>query len=155
MSCAIAHACLHTCLNLLRCGFYFIPQTDMNSLWQAVFWMPKLPFYVTLSIHSSNCLPIHRTAYLRKCTSCDHNFWYTCVKWYLQAFFFFFFFKKWFFGLLEGAKKNSPKWQKFCLLCFLYQEPNIILLSFMVHLCELMLFQAFSLIFQNVNFLEG
>ena len=113
MSCAIAHACLHTCLNLLRCGFYFIPQTDMNSLRQAVFWMPKLPFYVTFSIHSSICLPIHRTAYLRNCTSCDHNFWYTCVKWYLQAFFFFFFFfKKMIFRAVRGGKKTQSKMTK-------------------------------------------
>ena len=30
MSCVIGHACLHTCLNLLRCAFYCTPETDMN-----------------------------------------------------------------------------------------------------------------------------
>ena len=41
----------------------------------------------------------------------DHDFWYTCVKWYLFSFFFIYF-KFWFFRLL-GSKsaKNSPKWK--------------------------------------------
>ena len=30
MSCVIGHACLHTCLNLLRCAFCCTPKTDMN-----------------------------------------------------------------------------------------------------------------------------
>ena len=61
-----------------------------------------------------------RASYLRNRTSPNHNFWYTCVKWwYLQAFLFIFL-KFWLFGLLKGQKglkkgckraKNSPKWK--------------------------------------------
>ena len=41
-----------------------------------------------LYLPSSVYPPIPRTPYLRNRTSCDHNFWYTCVKWwYLQGFF--------------------------------------------------------------------
>ena len=48
-------------------------------------------------------LSIRRTPYLRNLSSSDHNFWYTCVKWWsLQGFFHFFNF--WSFGLLEGYK---------------------------------------------------
>ena len=54
--------------------------------------------------------------YLRNSMAYDHDFWYTCVKWYLQAFFFHSFFKFSFFGLLEGEsggkrRKYSPKWK--------------------------------------------
>ena len=42
MSCVIGHACLHTCLNLLRCAFYCTPKTDMNPSRQAVFGMAGL-----------------------------------------------------------------------------------------------------------------
>ena len=35
----------------------------------------------------SVCLSTCRAPYLRSCASCDHSFWYTCVKWwYLQTF---------------------------------------------------------------------
>ena len=54
--------------------------------------------------------------YLRNSMAYDHDFWYACVKWYLQAFFFHSFFKFSFFGLLEGGsggkrRKYSPKWK--------------------------------------------
>ena len=44
----------------------------------------------------------------------DHDFWYTCVKWwYIQAFFFFFYIYFDFLGCYRGKRaKNSPKWQK-------------------------------------------
>ena len=38
---AIACACLHTCLNLLRHGFYRMPKTDMNPSRRAVFCTPR------------------------------------------------------------------------------------------------------------------
>ena len=45
----------------------------------------------------------------------DHNFWYTCVKWwYTRCFFFFFHFLKFFDlpGCCRSKKaKNGPKWQ--------------------------------------------
>ena len=39
------------------------------------------PVYVTLSVRYSFCPYVRRTPYLRTCTSCDNNFWFTCVKW--------------------------------------------------------------------------
>ena len=65
--------------------------------------------YVTFSdcpsVHLSICLSIHPAC--RNHTSCDHDNWYTCVKWwYLQVF----------FSVYQnpGFKraKNGPKWQK-------------------------------------------
>ena len=57
-------------------------------------------------IHLSVSPSIPHAPYLRIHTSCDHNFWYTRVKWwYLQAFFFFFFlnfFQNWFIRLIMG-----------------------------------------------------
>ena len=42
------------------------------------------------SICSSVCPSVYHVPYLRNPTSSNHNFWYTCVKWYLQEFFSFF-----------------------------------------------------------------
>ena len=52
-----------------------------------------------LSAHPSIfCAP-----YLGKHTSCDHNFWYTCVKrWYIQVFFHFY--KILIFWVIRGVK---------------------------------------------------
>ena len=51
---------------------------------------------------------------------------------------FFHFSKFWFFGLLGGKRaKNSPKWQKVCLLCSISQERYIIWSSFAVHKCKM------------------
>ena len=33
---------------------------------------------------------VRRAPYLRNCTSCDHNFWYTCVKYDISRYFFSF-----------------------------------------------------------------
>ena len=55
----------------------------------------------------------------------DHDFWYTCVKWYLLVFFSFcHFFENFIFGAVKGGGgvgggagggeregKNSPKWK--------------------------------------------
>ena len=53
--------------------------------------------YVTFSV----CPFVHLSVmhHLRNRTSFNHNFWYTCVKWwYLQVFFHFIFLEIWFFG---------------------------------------------------------
>ena len=43
--------------------------------------------YVTFSVRPSICPSVSRSPYLRNRTSSDHNFWYTCVKWwYLQIY---------------------------------------------------------------------
>ena len=47
--------------------------------------VPRASFLIQACL--SVCLSICRTSYLRNHTSCDHNFWYTCVKWWcLQVF---------------------------------------------------------------------
>ena len=78
--------------------------------------------------------------YLMNSISYDHEFWRTCVKWwYLQAFFLLYIFG---FSRQLGREKGK-KWPQmtktFCPLHFIYQEPYIIWLSFMVHLCKMMM----------------
>ena len=78
--------------------------------------------------------------YLMNSISYDHEFWRTCVKWwYLQAFFLLYIFG---FSRQLGREKGK-KWPQmtktFCPLHFIYQEPYIIWLSFMVHLCKMMI----------------
>ena len=78
--------------------------------------------------------------YLMNSISYDHEFWRTCVKWwYLQAFFLLYIFG---FSRQLGREKGK-KWPQmtktFCPLYFIYQEPYIIWLSFMVHLCKMMI----------------
>ena len=54
---------------------------------------------------------------------------------------FFQFFKISIFGVVSGIKgqKMAQNDKKFCLLCFISQESYILWLSFMVHLCEIMI----------------
>ena len=52
-------------------------------------------------LYMSHFPSVRHASYIRNRTSSNHNFWYTCVKWwYIQKFFFFL--KLCFFGLLEG-----------------------------------------------------
>ena len=84
-------------------------------------------FFFKMTKNSICCAP-----YLRSCTSYDCHLLYTSVKWwYLKVFFIFS--KFWFFNLLVGWNgKNGPKWQEFCLLYSISQEPYIIRFSFMI-----------------------
>ena len=63
--------------------------------------------YVTFSV----CLSLHCSQYLKNCTSCDHNFCYTYVKWwYLQVFFsFFIIFIFWVFRGVNGQISQNEK----------------------------------------------
>ena len=70
----------------------------------------------------------------------DHDFWCICVKWwYLQLFFRFF--NILIFQVVSGVKgqKMAQNDKKFCLSRFISQEPYILWLSFMVHLCKMMI----------------
>ena len=77
--------------------------------------------------------------YLRNSIAYDHNFWCSCIKlWYLHVSFYHFFkilifqIVKW----VEGQKMVQND-KKFCPSHSIFQEqPNIIWLSFMVHLCK-------------------
>ena len=79
--------------------------------------------------------------YLRNSIAFDHDFWSACVKWWhLQAFFSFF--QNFdFFKLLVGVKgqKMVQNDKKFCPSCFISQEPYIIWLSFMLHMCKMII----------------
>ena len=79
---------------------------------------------VSTSICHFFCLSVwssaHRAPYLRNCTPCDHNFWYTYVKWWYHPVFCSFRFC--FFRLLGrgvGGKtaKEGPKWKKKNYIC--------------------------------------
>ena len=76
--------------------------------------------------------------YLRNSIAYHHDFWCTCAKWwYLSLGVFFSFSKFLFFGLLGRVKgqKTIQNDKKSCLLHSVSQEPYIIWLSLMVHLC--------------------
>ena len=78
----------------------------------------------------------------------DHDFCYTCLKWwYLQGFFHFWFL---FFRVLGGKRaKNCPRWlKKFCLLNFIPQELYIIWSWLMVHMCKRIICPG---VFPNLN----
>ena len=74
--------------------------------------------------------------YLRSSIAYDHDFWYTCVEWYLQAFFFFFsFFQILIFWLVGGV--NVQKMTKKILPVALHISGTIHQwLSFVVQLCK-------------------
>ena len=117
------------------------------------------------------CPFVCRTPYLRSCTSCNHNFWYTWVEWWhLQAFFifllFYFYFYFYFFiffrSLREGGGLKEQKIiqnkKKYCPSRSVYQVPYIILLIFMVLLCKMNNIAWYFFIFSKFWFsglLEG
>ena len=72
-------------------SFYF----SLGYFWRILLQNLMFPNWLVFdtlfcpSILPSFVCPL-RTPYLGNCTWSDHNFWYTCVKWwYLQAFLFF------------------------------------------------------------------
>ena len=89
--------------------------------------------------------------YLRNCISSD-NFWYTYAKWwYLQVIFSFFqnfncLGCYWVKGqnMIQNDKKS-------CLSYFISQEPCIICLSFMIHLCKMIISPGIFSFYQNFS----
>ena len=70
----------------------------------------------------------------------DHDFWYTCAKWwYLQGFFSFF--QNFAFSSCYGVKgqKMAQNDRNFCPLYSIFQEPYIIWWLFMVHMCKMII----------------
>ena len=85
---------------------------------------------------------ISHVLYLKNSTAYDHDFWYTCVKWwYLQAFFSFF--KILIFGVVSGGKGQKIGPYKFCLLHSMSQEPYIIWSSFVILKCKMIISPGF------------
>ena len=86
--------------------------------------------------------------YLRNSIAYDHDFWYTCVKWwYLQVLFFIYFFYIFIFWTVKGQKMAQDDKK---ILQLMSQEPYIIWLSFMVHLCKLMISLGFFFFFFKI-----
>ena len=90
----------------------------------------------------------------------DHDFWYTCAKWwYLQGFFSFF--QNFAFPSCYGVKgqKMAQNDRNFCPLYSIFQEPYIIWWLFMVHMCEMIIspgvFFMFSKFWYSGLFLGG
>ena len=83
---------------------------------------------------------IHHMSYLRNSVAYNHGFWGTFVKLcYLQVFFSFF--QKLIFQVVRGVKgqKKVQNDKEFCLSRSISQEPYSIWLSFMVHLCNMII----------------
>ena len=96
---------------------------------------------------------IRYTPDLRNCIAYDHDFWHTCVKWwYLQTFVSVF--KILIFQAVMGVKvqKMVQNDQKFCLSCSISQELYIIWLSFMVHMCKIIISPGAFFIFSKFWF---
>ena len=75
-------------------SYFFTDFERFLKIWR--FYIPfyRYPFYVghpTLYVSSTARLSVPCAPCLRNRISCDHYFWYTCVKWwYFHAFFLFF-----------------------------------------------------------------
>ena len=96
---------------------------------------------------------LHRHApYLRNSIAYYCDFWYTCEKWYLHIFFSCF--QNFYFLVFSGVKgqKMAQNDKKLCLLCFISQEPYIIWLWFMAHLCKMIISSRIFSFFQNFCF---
>ena len=87
---------------------------------------------------------IHHVPYLRNSMAYDHDFWYTCVKWwYLRCF----------FGLWSKRTKNGPKWQKILSVSLLISGTlHHIWLCFLIHMCKIMISPAIFFIFSKLFF---
>ena len=95
------------------------------------------------SVCCSSCLVNH--------TSYDFHLWYTILNWYYLHFFFFFFifFKILIFQVVRRVKgqKMAQNDKKLCLSCLIFQKPDIIWSSFMVHMCKRIISAGFLYIF--------
>ena len=97
--------------------------------------------------------------YLRNHISYNCHLWYTSVEWcFFQCFCHFS--KFWFFVFCVKGQKMTQNDKKFGLSSFMYQEPYLIWLLFVVHKCKMMIslgvfFHFFKiLIFQVVRRVE-
>ena len=84
---------------------------------------------------SLRCAP-----YPRNLTSSDHNFWKTCKMMISSGFFFFHFFKNlglWVVSVVKGQKMAQND-KKLCYASYLRNHASCV--SFMAHLCIMMIF---------------
>ena len=60
---------------------------QITSFFSLAPWALSVGIHIYMSLFLSVWSSAHRAPYLRTCTPCDHNFWYTYVKWwYLPVF---------------------------------------------------------------------
>ena len=73
--------------------------------------------------------------YVRNCIAYDHDFWYTCVKWWYSRPFFHFF-EIFVFQAVRGVKgKNGPRWQKNYVWCTSYLRNDILYYCYLWYTC--------------------
>ena len=96
------------------------------------------------------------TLYFRNHISYDLHLWYTFMyKRIISPGIFFIFFKILIFKIIRGEVKGQKMAQSdkiFCLSHSEFQEPYIIWLWFLVHMCKMMISPANFFIFQNFDF---
>ena len=96
---------------------------------------------------------VRHASYLRNHTSYDCHLWNTCVKDNISRCCFHFL-KILIFWIVMGLKgqKMAQNDKKFRLLRLVSQEPYIIWLSFMIHMCKMIISLAVVLFFQILIF---
>ena len=96
------------------------------------------------------------TLYFKNHTSYDLYLWYTCMHKRIISRHFFSFFSKFWYSRSLGGELNGQKMVQndkiFCLSHSVPQEPYIIWLWFLVHMCKMMIPPVNFFIFQNFNF---
>ena len=95
---------------------------------------------------------IHHAPYFRNSIAYDHDFWDTCVEWYLQVLFSFF--QNLIFGIFSEVKgqKMAQNDKKLCLLRFISEKPYILWLGFLVQMCKMMTSPDVFFIFSSFDF---
>ena len=102
------------------------------------FWFCKLLVHYKFKKMTQNGKKLCCASCLRNYTSFYCNLWYTCV-WNDVSKCSFTFSKFWIFWVVKGVKS--------CLSCSISQEPYIIWLSFMVHMCKMTISPGWFFIF--------
>ena len=94
--------------------------------------------------------------YLGKHTSCDCYFYHTSVKWWYLQIHFSFFQNFDFPGCYRDKRaKMAQNDEKLCVFHYVSQEPYLIWLLFLVHMCKIVISPTFSFIFSKFWFLGG
>ena len=139
---------VHMCKRIISPGFLHFFQI-------LIFWVSSKVKEQKWSKMTKKC--VCHTPYLRKHTSYDCGFWYTCFKWwYLQMFSSLF--QNFDFQVVRGCKKakNGPSFQKIVSVSVssVSQELHLKWLCFLVHMCKMMISPAiFFSFFRNFDFL--
>ena len=122
---------------MLRCS-----KPAYGSVYVCNKWFFSRGTHLYMSLFSI-CRSVCCAPYLRNCTSCNHKFCCTCVKWWdLQDLFSFFL--SFNFWVVSGTKRqkmvqNVVDNKKCCPPHPIPQETYMTWLSFMVHMCKMLI----------------